>query len=234
VSYNLSGVSKLTLSAATIAKIFDGAIKTWNDPAIAALNTGATLPSEPINVIFRSDESGTTDNFQKYLTAASQGAWTQGAGKKFAGGVGSGAAASAGVAQAVKNTTGAIAYAELSYAQDSKLSMAQLNTGNGPVPLNNDTVGKSIESAKVTGTGNDLRLDLQSVYAESTPGAYPLILATYELVCSKGYTPDVSQAVKAFLTTAATDGQAQLAEAGYAPLPDSFKQKLLTAISAIS
>jgi phosphate transport system substrate-binding protein len=234
VVYNLPGVSNLVLNGETIAKMFNGQIKTWNDPAIAALNAGVTLPSQPVSVIFRSDESGTTDNFQKYLTAAGKGAWTQGAGKKFAGGVGSGAAASAGVAQAVKNTSGAIAYAELSYAQDSKLSMASLNTGAGAVPLNNDTVGKSIESAKISGTGNDLRLDLNSVYAESTPGAYPLILATYEIVCSKGYTPDVAQAVKAFLTTAATDGQAKLGEAGYAPLPDSFKQKLLAAISAIS
>lgn len=233
MAYNLQGVQNLTLSGETLAKIFNGKITTWNDPAIAALNKGVQLPSEPIKVIFRSDESGTTDNFQQYLDAAGKGAWTQGTGKKFNGGVGSGAAQTAGVAQAVKNTPGALAYVELSYAQDSQLSMAALDTGNGPVPLNNDTVGKSIEAAKVIGEGNDLRLDLKSVYAESTPNAYPLMLATYEIVCSKGYAPDVSQAVKAFLTTAATDGQAQLADAGYAPLPESFRQKILTAINAI-
>jgi phosphate transport system substrate-binding protein len=233
MAYNLQGVQNLTLNGETIAKIFNGQIKTWNDPAIAALNKGAQLPTDPIKVIFRSDESGTTDNFQQYLQAAGKGAWTQGAGKKFAGGTGSGAAQTAGVAQAVKNTPGAIAYIELSYAQDSQLSMAALDTGNGPVPLNSDTVGKSIESAKIVGEGNDLKLDLKSIYSESTPGAYPLMLATYEIVCSKGYTPDVSQAVKAFLSTAATDGQAQLAEAGYAPLPDSFREKIVTAVNAI-
>jgi phosphate transport system substrate-binding protein len=234
LAYNVPGVSKLVLDGQTTAKIFNGQIKTWNDPAIAALNQGVTLPNQPINVIYRSDESGTTDNFQQYLTAAGKGAWTQGAGKKFNGGVGSGAAQTAGVAQAVKSTAGGIAYVELSYAQDNKLNMAQINTGSGPVALNNDTVGKAISSAKITGQGNDLRLDLKSVYGSTEAGSYPLILATYEIVCSKGYTPDVSTAVKAFLTTAATSGQGQLSDAGYAPLPDSFKQKLLTAIKAIS
>jgi phosphate transport system substrate-binding protein len=233
IAYNVAGVNDLVLNGETLAKIFNGQIKTWNDPAIAALNSGKTLPATPISVIFRSDESGTTDNFQQYLQAAGNGAWTQGAGKKFAGGVGSGAAQTAGVAQAVKSTAGGIAYVELSYAQDQKLPMAQLNTGSGPVALTGDTVGKAISAAKITGQGNDLRLDLKSVYGSTEAGAYPLILATYEIVCSKGYTPDVSTAVKAFLTSAATNGQAQLSEAGYAPLPDAFKQKLLTAINAI-
>jgi phosphate transport system substrate-binding protein len=234
VAYNLNGVDKLVLSGQVTAKIFNGQIKNWNDPAIAALNPGVQLPATPINVIFRSDESGTTDNFQQYLQAAGKGAWTQGAGKKFVGGVGSGASQTAGAAQAVASTNGAIGYIELSYAQDNKLKMAELDNGAGPVALTNDSVGKAISSAKVVGQGNDLRLDLKSVYGAATPGAYPLILATYELVCSKGYSPDVAQAVKAFLTTAATSGQAQLPDAGYAPLPDAFKQKLLTAIQAIS
>jgi phosphate transport system substrate-binding protein len=234
MGYRLDGSTHLVLSGETIAKIFNGKIKNWNDPAIAALNNGAALPNLPISVIFRSDQSGTTDNFQQYLQAAGHGAWTQGAGKNFNGGVGSGASQSAGVAQAVSTTNGSIAYVELSYAQDNKLSMAELNTGSGAVALNNDTVGKAIASAKIVGDGNDLRLDLKSVYASTAPGAYPLILATYELVCSKGYTPEVATAVKAFLTTAATSGQAQLPDAGYAPLPEVFKQKLLTAINAIS
>ena len=234
LAYHLDGVPKLVLNGETTAKIFNGQIKNWNDPAIAALNGGTALPNQPISVIFRSDESGTTDNFQQYLDAAGHGAWTQGAGKKFAGGVGSGASQTAGVAQAVKSTVGAISYVELSYAQDNKLSMAELNTGSGPVALTNDAVGKAIASAKIVGTGNDLRLDLKTVYGSSNPGAYPLMLATYELVCSKGYGPEVATSVKAFLSTAATDGQAALPDAGYAPLPAEFKQKLLTAINAIT
>ncbi|WP_028925591.1 phosphate ABC transporter substrate-binding protein PstS [Pseudonocardia acaciae] len=234
IAYKLDGVTGLTLNGETAAKIFNGQIKTWNDPAIAALNSGAQLPNTPISVVFRSDESGTTDNFQQYLQAAGKGAWTQGAGKKFNGGVGSGANQSAGVAQSVSGANGSITYVELSYAQDNKLSMAKLDSGSGPVELNSAAVGKAIETAKVTGQGNDLKLDLKSVYGGNTAGAYPLILATYEIVCSKGYDPDVAQAVKAFLTTAATSGQAQLPDAGYAPLPESFKAKLLTAIQAIA
>jgi phosphate transport system substrate-binding protein len=234
LAYNLPGVTDLVLNGEVAAKIFNGGIKTWNDPAIAALNSGKQLPATPINVIFRSDQSGTTDNFQQYLTAAGKGAWTQKAGKTFNGGVGTGSQGSAGVAQAMAATPGTVGYIELAYAQDNKLAMAQLDSGSGPVALTTDSVGKAIAGAKVIGEGNDLRLDLKSVYGASTPGAYPLILATYEIVCSKGYDPAVAQAVKAFLTTAATSGQAQLPAAGSTPLPADFQQKLLTAIAAIS
>jgi len=234
LGYNVPGVTDLVLNGEVAAKIFNGGIKTWNDPAIAALNSGKTLPAQPISVIYRSDQSGTTDNFQQYLTAAGKGAWTQAAGKTFNGGVGTGSQGSAGVAQAISGTPGTIGYIELSYAQDNKLAMAQLDSGSGPVALTADSVGKAISGAKVTGEGNDLRLDLKSVYGGNTAGAYPLLLATYELVCSKGYDAPVAQAVKAFLTTAATTGQAQLPAAGYAPLPAEFQTKLLTAVQAIS
>jgi phosphate transport system substrate-binding protein len=234
IGYKLSGVDGLVLNGEVTAKIFNGQIKTWNDPAIAALNSGKTLPATPINVVFRSDESGTTDNFQQYLQASSKGAWTQGAGKKFAGGIGSGAEKSSGVAQAVAATEGSITYVELSYAQDSKLGMAQIDSGSGPVALDDAAVGKAIEGAQVAGEGNDLKLDLKSVYGSTAAGQYPLILATYEIVCSKGYDAPTAKAVKAFLTTAATDGQANLPDAGYAKLPVSFQQKLITAIDAIA
>jgi phosphate transport system substrate-binding protein len=234
LGYNVPGVTDLVLNGEVAAKIFNGGIKTWNDPAIAALNSGKTLPAQPISVIYRSDQSGTTDNFQQYLTAAGKGAWTQAAGKTFNGGVGTGSQGSAGVAQAISGTPGTIGYIELSYAQDNKLAMAQLDSGSGPVALTDDSVGKAISGAKVTGEGNDLRLDLKSVYGANTAGAYPLLLATYELVCSKGYDAPVAQAVKAFLTTAATAGQANLPAAGYAPLPAEFQTKLLTAVQAIS
>ncbi len=104
IAYKVAGADSLTLNGEVAAKIFNGQIKTWNDPAIAALNSGVTLPATPINVVFRSDDSGTTDNFQKYLKAASKGAWTQETGKKFTGGIGSGAQGSAGVAQAIAAT----------------------------------------------------------------------------------------------------------------------------------
>ena len=90
ITYNLNAVETLVLDAATLAKIFNGTITRWNDPAITALNSSASLPAEPIHVVFRSDGSGTTDNFQQYLDAASGGAWSKGTGKTFNGGVGQG------------------------------------------------------------------------------------------------------------------------------------------------
>ncbi len=234
LGYKLEGVKDLVLNGDVSAKIFNGTIKKWNDPAVAALNKGATLPDKDIKVVFRSDEAGTTDNFQKYLKIASKGAWTQGDGKQFKGGVGEGKEKSAGVAQAVASVDGAITYVELSFAQDNKLSIAKIDAGQGAVELTNETVGKAIDGAKIKGEGNDLVLDLDSIYGTTASGAYPLLLATYEIVCSKGYDADTAKAVKAFLTVAATDGQAGLPDAGYAPLPKAFQDKVLTAIKAIA
>ncbi|HWO68775.1 MAG TPA: phosphate ABC transporter substrate-binding protein PstS [Umezawaea sp.] len=234
ISYKLDGVTNLTVTGEVAAKIFNGGIVKWNDPAIAALNSGAKLPDKAITVVYRSDESGTTDNFQKYLTAASKGAWTQGDGKAFKGGLGEGKEKSAGVAQAVASVDGAVTYVEWSFAQDNKLSVAKIDNGGGAVELTPETVGKAIDGAKIKGEGNDLVLDLNSIYASTAAGTYPLVLATYEIVCSKGYDADTAKAVKAFLTVAATDGQAGLTDAGYAPLPKAFQDKILTAIKAIA
>ncbi|SES26270.1 phosphate ABC transporter substrate-binding protein PstS [Actinokineospora terrae] len=234
IAYKLDGVTSLTLTPELAAKIFSGAVTKWNDPAVAAANTGATLPDKAITVIYRGDESGTTDNFQKYLKAAGKGAWTKDAGKKFNGGVGQGAQGSAGVADAISAGDGTIGYIEWSYVQDKKLSAAKLDSGSGAVELGAEGAAAAIKSAKVKGSGNDLVLDLDALYASNTAGSYPLVLATYEIVCSKGYDADTAKAVKAFLTVAATDGQSALADAGYVPLPDEFQVKLLDAIKAIA
>ncbi|HEY2202975.1 MAG TPA: phosphate ABC transporter substrate-binding protein PstS [Pseudonocardia sp.] len=234
VAFKVNGVDNLTLNGETIAKIFNGQIKTWNDPAIAVLNPGVPLPATPINVLYRADQSGTTDNFQKYLGAASNGVWTKGAGKTFNGGVGEGRQGNPGVGQGVSAADGTIGYVEWSFAQQNKLTVAKIDSGAGPVELTNDTVGKAIDGAKVAGAGNDLALDLNSIYSSKTPGTYPLVLATYELVCSKGYDPDTTGAVKAFLASAATNGQGQLASIGYVPLPPAFQQKIMDSVRAIS
>jgi len=233
LGYNLPGVDKLVLNGDLLAKIFTGAISTWNDPAIAALNSGASLPDTKITPIYRSDSSGTTDNFQKYLGVAAPQTWTKGAGKEFQGGAGEGAQKSAGVVQAVQATPGAIGYVEKGFADQAKLSVTQIDNGSGAVELTDDSAKKSIEGAKISGTGNDLVLDLNSIYGTTEPGAYPLVLATYNIVCSKGYDADTSAAVRSFLTVAANQGQANLAAAGYVPLPDQFKERLTTAVNAI-
>jgi phosphate ABC transporter phosphate-binding protein len=231
--YNLPGVQKLVLSSDALAKVLSGRITVWNDPILAALNPGVALPDTKIVPIYRSDSSGTTDNVQKYLTAAAPQSWTRGVGTEFQGGVGEGTAKSAGVIQAVRATPGAIGYVEKGFADQAALSYALIDTGNGVVPLTDDTANKAIQAAGFVADGNDLVLDLNPMYAAQQPGTYPLVLATYEIVCSKGYAPDTSAAIKSFLGVAATNGQAGLTSAGYVPLPDKVKERLVTAINAM-
>jgi len=234
VAYNLSGVGKLVLNAEVTAKIFHGDIKTWNDPAIAALNKGVTLPSDAIHVFFRSDESGTTDNFTKYLNLASNGVWTDPNAKAWPkSGAGEGREKSAGVAEGVKTTPGGISYVEWSYAKDNKLGIAQIDNGSGAVELNADSVSKAVAAATPAGQGNDLALKLD--YATKQAGAYPIILVTYEIVCSKGLDANLTKGVKAFLTHfASADVQKSLVDIGYAPLPTAVQANVAKAIAAIA
>jgi phosphate transport system substrate-binding protein len=235
ITYNVNGVSSLTLDGPTAAKIFNGTITTWNDPAIAALNTNARMPAEPIRVVFRSDESGTSDNFQRYLDTASNGAWGKGAGKAFMGGVGEGAMGNDGTSAAVKRTEGAISYNEWSFAQAEQLGVAQIITSAGPDPvaISADSVAKTIASAWLINKNNDLVLDTISFYRPNQPGSYPIVLATYEIVCSKYPDAQVGMAVKAFLQSTIGAGQNGLADNGYVPIPDEFKSRLSTAVNAI-
>ena len=236
ITYNINGVNSLTLDGPTAAKVFNGGITSWNDPTIAALNSGAKLPAEPIHVIFRSDESGTSDNFQKYLDTASNGAWGRGAGKVFKGGVGEGAMGNDGTSAAVKRTEGAISYNEWSFAQAQHLGMAKIITSAGPdaVEISADSVAKTIASAGIINQNNDLVLDTISFYRPNQAGSYPIVLATYEIVCSKNPDARVGTAVKAFLQSTIGAGQNGLADNGYIPIPDAFKSRLSTAVNAIS
>ena len=234
MAYNLEGVDKLVVNGEVLAKIFQGQITKWNDPAIAALTVATTMPDVDIKPIYRSDSSGTTDNFQKYLAAAAPQAWTKGDGSEFNGGAGEGAQKSSGVVQAVQATPGAIGYVEKGFAEQAKLPFAQIDSGAGAVELTDESAAKAIDAAKFAAEGNDLALDLKSLYGTKEAGAYPLVLATYEIVCSKGYDADTAAAVKSFLTVAANQGQANLSAAGYVPLPDTFKERLVTSINAIS
>ena len=184
MAYNVEGVEGLVLNADVIAQIFQGGITNWNDPAIAALNEGKTLPDQGITPIYRSDSSGTTDNFQLYLEAAAPEAWTKGTGSEFQGGAGEGAQKSSGVVQAVQATPGSIGYVEKGFADQAGLPAAQIDNGSGAVELNNDSAGKAIDAATFAGEGNNLVLDLQALYGTTEEGAYPLVLATYSLVCS--------------------------------------------------
>lgn len=236
VTYNVSDVGSLNLDAPTTAKIFNGTITTWDDPAITALNAGTTLPSTRIHVIFRSDKSGNSANFQQYLETASDGAWGKGDGETFKGDVGTGAAGDDGTSALVQSTDGSITYNQWSFAVGKQLSIAQILTSAGPDPVSitTESVGKTIAGAKIVGQGNDLVLDTSSFYKPTQPGSYPIVEPTYEIVCSKYPDAATGTAVRAFMQATIGPGQAGLDQYGSIPLPSSFQSKLATAVNAIS
>jgi phosphate transport system substrate-binding protein len=234
IAYKLTGVSSLTLTPELIAKIFTGKITTWNDPAIAAANSGVTLPSSTINVIFRSDSSGTTQNFEKFLSTTAPMVFTAKPAKDNAAQVfkGQGVAKSQGVATAIGSTEGSIGYDEYSYAVNDSLSTVGIDSGAGAVQPSKDTASAAAAAATVVGTGDDLSLHLD--YKTTASGAYPLILVTYEVACTTYSDSATASFVKNFLTYTATGGQALLPQLGYAPLPSSLQTKVLASIAKIS
>ncbi|MEU9284240.1 phosphate ABC transporter substrate-binding protein PstS [Streptomyces sp. NPDC048275] len=233
VGYNVPGADNLVLDAPTLAKIFDSKITNWNDKAIKALNPDATLPDLKIQAFHRSDESGTTDNFTKYLIAAAPDNWKYEGGKAWQAKGGQSASGSSGVAQQVKQTSGAISYMELSYAKDG-ISTVALDTGaSEPVKPSTEGATAAIADAKVVGTGKDLSLEVN--YKTTADGAYPITLVTYEIVCDKGNKSDTLPTTKAFLTyIASEDGQKVLAENDYAPIPEDIIAKVRTTIADLS
>ncbi|MYU28904.1 phosphate ABC transporter substrate-binding protein PstS [Streptomyces sp. FBKL.4005] len=233
VGYNVPGVDNLVLDAPTLAKIFDSKITKWNDPAIAALNKGVKLPDLKIQAFHRSDESGTTDNFTKYLIATTPENWKYSGGKAWQAKGGQSAPQSAGVAQQVKQTSGAIGYFELSYVKDGIKSVSIDTGASKPVAPSSESATAGIAAAKVVGTGKDLALQLD--YKTKAEGAYPITLVTYEIVCDKGNKADTLPATKAFLRyIAGEDGQKVLASIGYAPVPDEIIAKVRTTIEGLS
>lgn len=232
VAYKLDGVDSLNLDSETIAKIFKGEITNWNDEAIASQNEGVELPSEPIKVVYRSDESGTTDNFQKFLKASAPDVWTD-EGKAFPQGVGSGANGSTGVSDQVAATQGAITYVESGFAKEKGLGMVKIDFGSGPVELTPENVNNALASAKFSGQGNNLVVDAEALYAENGEGQYPLVLTTYEIVCSAGYDQETAGLVKNFMFTILENEGDSLADAGYIPVAGEFKTKLENAVKAM-
>jgi phosphate transport system substrate-binding protein len=235
VVYNVSGVDNLQLKPATIAKIFASKITKWDAAEIKADNPGVNLPSTTIQAFHRSDESGTTDNFTNFLTKTAEADWTFGKAKVWADAAGGvGAKGSDGVAGAVKGADGSIGYVELSFAENSDLKMAKVGNGAGEfAELTAESAGKTIAGAEVTGSGNDLKMSID--YLTKEPGAYPLVLVTYEIACSKGAPADKAAAIKGFLTYASsTQGQTELGDLGYAPLPEAVRTKVAASVAAIS
>ncbi|MFG2501580.1 phosphate ABC transporter substrate-binding protein PstS [Streptomyces sp. NPDC048441] len=233
VGYNVPGVDNLVLDAETLAKIFDNKIKTWDDKAIQTLNPDAKLPKTKIQAFHRSDESGTTDNFTKYLKGAAPAAWSHEPGKSWEAKGGQSANGSAGVAGQVKQTEGAISYFELSYASEGVSTVDLKTDAKEPVKATVDNSSKAISEAKVVGKGKDLALELN--YKPTAEGAYPITLVTYEVLCEKGNKAESLAATKSFLTyIASEDGQNVLKENDYAPIPAEIISKVRTTVAGLS
>lgn len=237
IAYNLEGVDgELNLPVDTVAKIFSGEITSWNDPEIAEANPDAELPDTKITVVYRSDESGTSDNFQKFLTA-STGHWDS-AGKQFPQKIGEGANGSSGVASQTGSIDGAITYVESGFAEQTGLGIARLDFGSGPVELSEESVGVALDNLKFTGADGDeaphnMVVDSDALFASDDEGAYPLILTTYEIVCSDGYDEETETQVKDFLNVMLESQDDELAASGYIPVTGEHLQRLHDAVDAI-
>lgn len=234
IAFNADGVDSIVLDPETAASIFLGQIKTWDDPAIAALNEGVELPDNRITVFYRADESGTTDNFTRFLNTAAPEVWTAEPGKAWPkGATGEGKPQNAGILDAVLSTPYSISYLDYSDLLAGGLKAAAIDTGNGPVELTPETASAGLASAQIVGEGNDLILELD--YGTTEAGAYPAVAVAYEIVCSAGLSESQAALVKSFFTyTASPEGQAVLPTIGYVQLPESIETKVEEAVAALS
>jgi phosphate transport system substrate-binding protein len=231
VSYNLSGItSGLKLDGPTIADIFLGKIKSWNDPAIAQLNPGMKLPNSSITVVHRSDSSGTTKGFTTFLEDDSPQWKSQvGADKDVKWPTGTGAAKNSGVAAAIKQTQGAIGYVEQAYALLNNFTYAAVKNSHGRYIL------PTIANTSTAATGISIPKDLGiSTINAGGPSAYPIVsqtfLDTYQDPCkAAGASASTASGIKRFLGYAFGAGQQTLGSGGsklpYAPLPSSLAAK---------
>jgi len=229
MSYNLSGVSNLKLTATDIAGIFDGKIKTWNDPALKADNSGVSLPSTPITIAVRSDSSGTTANFSQFLVDAAGSAWTLGTSstinwpKTARAGNGNG-----GVAQIVKSTPGAIGYVDYADAKGAGLTFASVKNKAGSF------IAPSTASATAAAQNTTVKPDLtfSCIWA---PGAqsYPITYQSWDLVIQKQSSTNDTAMLKAYIGYLLGDGQKLLPTLNYAPLPSNIQQMAQAQLSKI-
>ena len=228
VSYNLSGVDKLQLSPDTLADIFQAKITKWNDPAIAKDNQGVSLPATPITVAHRSDGSGTTNNFTKYLTAAAPSSWKLGSGDTVAWPSGTqGAEKNTGVAQIIQQSDGGIGYVDLSDATESKLAFASIKNKDGQF------VAPSLEGATAAVEGATVKDDLTyDPLNAAGADAYPITAPTYLLLKTK-YDADKANLVKEYVRYVLTDGQPIAKDVNFASLPSGLQQKALAQLDKV-
>jgi phosphate transport system substrate-binding protein len=231
IIYNLPGDPKLKLDGDTLASIYLGSITKWNDPKIAALNPGVSIPDVAIVPVHRADGSGTTFIFTDYLSSVNP-AWAdsvkKGSSVNWPAGIGLAAKGSEGVAGQVKQVSGAIGYAELAYADQNKIPYADMKNSSGnfisPAP---DSVSAALATAKIP---DDFRFSMVN-----PPGAnaYPISGASWVLVYQHPKNAERGQKLAAFLKWAVTDGQKLSSQLDYAPLPDAVQQRELKLLDTI-
>lgn len=229
-AYNLQGVDELKLDSDTVGAIFLGNVTNWNDPMIAALNPEAALPDRAIQVVHRSDSSGTTSIFTEYLNMVNA-EWSEkvGKGKEIQWPVGIGGQGNDGVAAVIQQQAGSIGYVELSYAMESGLAMATLKNGAG------NFVTPSLEATSAAAVGVSFPEDLRfSLNNSEGPQAYPIVGATWILVYDKMKDAGKAEALKAWLTWCLTEGTDVAEELLYAPLPDELRAMALEKVNAIT
>ena len=234
IVFNVEGIDKLNLDADTVAKIFSGQIKKWNDPAIADQNKDAKLPDLNITAVHRSDKSGTTGNFTEYLTAAAPEAWTAGSVEEWPTELGGeGASQTSGMIDAVSNGVGMIGYADASRA--GKLGTVSIKVGDKYVGYSPEAAAAIVDKSKVEDgrTAHDIAIKLDRTSTES--GVYPIVLVSYLIGCETYKNSADAELVKAYFSYIVSEqGQGAAAKkAGNAPLSTTMRSKIETAIAAI-
>lgn len=230
LAYNLEGVETLRLSRDVYTGIFLGKITKWNDPAIIAANPGVKLPDQPINVVVRSDSSGTTFVFTKHLSEINpEFAKSVGVEKAPNWPVGTKSKGNEGVTASITTTPGSIGYIEFGYAKGAKLPMASLENKAGSF------VKPSIESAQVAMATAEMPDDLIAWLPDPEgEDAYPIVTYTW-IICYKSY-DDAGKlnALKEVLNFCLVEGQESSVELGYIPLPESVVEKVQAALNSIT
>jgi phosphate transport system substrate-binding protein len=223
-AYNLPGVAQaVRLTPDVVADIFLGKITKWNDARITSVNTGVTLPNQDIIVVHRSDGSGTTFVWTDYLSKVSP-EWAQKVGKGTSVNwpVGLGGRGNEGVSATVRQTPGAIGYAELGYALINKMPFATIRNqaGNWIAPSLESVTAAAAGAMKDMGADTDFRVSITN-----SPGAqaYPAASFTWLLVRKTYADSAKARALVQFIGWALTDGQGKAAELGYAPLPREMR-----------
>ncbi len=231
IAYNVPGVSKpIQFSPETIAGIFLGQIKLWNDPKIAADNPGVSMPVKPVLVVHRSEGSGTTDIFTDYLSKVS-GDWKSkvGRGSSVQWPVGIGGQGNEGVANQIRNTEGGVGYIELAYARQNKIAYGPVKNQKGnyiePDPKNVTAAAASLQSVPP-----DLRF---SITDQSGAQAYPIAGSTWVLLYTTQPNAEQGKLVTNFVQWAITDGQKYATELDYAMLAKNLAQKAEAALRTV-